>query len=282
MIKGIIKSFFYFFFLLFYRVIQLFNKEKITSIIIKSPSFHKGKKDGVKDTAVQSDRSSMIIGFLCDSLFYGKGSEKDRYSYQKEWIDFTIQPGEKVLDIGSGAYPFPLATHLADLYEGETTHRSEKLIKDHRPFYQYHIESMPFSDKEFDFVYCSHVLEHVSDPAKACNELMRIGKRGFIETPTKTSDILFNFPRLKNHHKWHIEILGNTLIFMEWKEKERKDLGTNYFLNQFHSLYRNPFQDMVIAHRDLFVNMFLWKDRFNYLVINNKGAILQSSLIPEK
>jgi 2-polyprenyl-3-methyl-5-hydroxy-6-metoxy-1,4-benzoquinol methylase len=207
----------------------------------------------------------------------GFGLEKDRYSYQSKYTEFNIKAGEKVLDIGSGGYPFPLATHLADLYEGETSHRTEELKQDHRPLTICPVEVTPFSDKEFDFVYCSHVLEHVDDPSLACEELMRIGKRGYIETPSKLSDVMFNFTKLSNHHKWYTQLLGNTILFIEWKKEERRDLGTSYFFHQFHSVWKNPFQDLVHGNRDLFVNMMLWEDRFDYIVINNCGEILKTT-----
>ena len=108
----------------------------------------------------------------------------DKYGQLTKLVDFKIQETDKVLDIGSGGYPFPKATHLADLYESETTHRKEELIKDGRPFVECNIQNLPFVNKEFDFIFCSHVLEHVDDPALACEELMRVGKRGYIETPT--------------------------------------------------------------------------------------------------
>lgn len=205
----------------------------------------------------------------------GYGPELDRYSYQINYVNFSIKLGEKVLDIGSGGYPFPLATHLADLYEGSTTHRAEELKRDNRPLTCCSVEQTPFQDKEFDFVYCSHVLEHVSDPAKACREIMRIGKRGYIETPSKLSDVMFNFTKLHDHHKWHVQLLSNTLIFLEWQDAERRDLGTDHFFHQFHSKWGNPFQELVHKNRDLFVNMLLWEEKFNYIVIDKNGEILE-------
>jgi SAM-dependent methyltransferase len=204
----------------------------------------------------------------------GRGRENERYSYQKEHVDFKIKETDKVLDIGSGGHPFPLATHLADLYTGDTSHRADKLAVDDRPLVVCDIENMPFSEKYFDFVYCSHVLEHVEHPAIACKELMRIGKRGYIETPTKTTDLMFNFPRLKNHHKWHIELINNTLIFMEWKEEEKIDLGTSYFFEEYHSIWNNAFQRMVVNNRRLFTNMLLWENGFNYIVIDKSGKVI--------
>lgn len=215
--------------------------------------------------------------FLLPSFEKGYGQETDRFSYQKEYVDFNIKDGEKVLDIGSGAYPFPYATHLADLYEGETTHRAEALVRDNRPFQGCDIENLPYKDKEFNFVYCSHVLEHVADPARACEEIMRIGKRGYIETPTRVSDIMLNFTKLKDHHKWHINLLGNTLIFMEWADIERKDTGCNDFFGALHSRYKNPFQSLMHNNRDLFVNMLLWENKFYYYIFDKQGKLIKTN-----
>jgi hypothetical protein len=215
--------------------------------------------------------------FLIPSFENGFGPETDRFSYQQKYIDFPIEEGDKVLDIGSGAYPFPLATHLADLFEGETPHRAEPLVRDHRELRVCNIEELPYGDKEFEFVYCSHVLEHVSDPAKACEEIMRVGKRGYIETPTRTSDIMFNFTRLKNHHRWHIIFAQNTLIFIEWTDKEHRDTGCTDFFKMFQSKYKNSFQTLVWDNRDLFVNMLLWNGGFFYYIFDKGGNLIGSN-----
>ena len=52
---------------------------------------------------------------------------------------------------------------------------------------------LPFRDTTFDFVYCSQVLECVKNPLAACREIMRVGKRGYIETPTLGKDTLFTW-----------------------------------------------------------------------------------------
>ena len=38
----------------------------------------------------------------------------------------------------------------------------------------------PFKEEEFDYVYCSHILEHVEDLFKALDEIERITKKGGI------------------------------------------------------------------------------------------------------
>jgi len=43
--------------------------------------------------------------------------------------------------------------------------------------------------KEVDFVSCSHVLEDLRDPIRVCEEIVRVGKRGYIEVPSKTAEL---------------------------------------------------------------------------------------------
>ena len=48
---------------------------------------------------------------------------KDRYNlYQARHYNFGIIPTDKVLDIGSGHLPFPLATHLSDVTFNNNTY----------------------------------------------------------------------------------------------------------------------------------------------------------------
>ena len=82
-------------------------------------------------------------------------------------------------------------------------------------FFLVDIESLPFKENEYDYVFCSHVLQHLDRLGDAMRELMRIGHRDYIEIPTRMSDILFNFTFLENYHRWHHFILNNTLFLTE-------------------------------------------------------------------
>ena len=216
--------------------------------------------------------------FLVPTFASGHPAEEDRFqAYQQRYIPFHIQPGERVLDIGSGAHPFPLATHQADLFLAGTSHRHEALKRTGLPLILCDLEQLPCPDKSFDFVYCSHVLEHVIDPARACEELMRVGRRGFIETPTRLSDVMFNYIRLQGHHVWHVNCVGGALIFLEWEDRERRDTEIHEFFWMAKSKYKNPFQDLFHHHRDLFVNMMLWEDAFPYFVFSKDGRLVDTN-----
>lgn len=42
---------------------------------------------------------------------------------------------------------------------------------------------LPFKDKEFDYGLCSHVLEHLNNPTKALNEMIRVCKKLKVVVP---------------------------------------------------------------------------------------------------
>ncbi|MGZ2482236.1 SAM-dependent methyltransferase [Rhizobium pisi] len=201
---------------------------------------------------------------------------RSTWTYQNEVMKWDIAETDLVLDVGSGGYPFQRANHLADKFPEETTHRVEPMVLDGRTFFEVDIERLPFEDGAYDFVFCSHVMEHLDNPGQAMRELSRVGKRGYLEVPTRLSDVMFNFTRLQDHHRWHSIRLGNTLCLIEWNESERRELG-NEFFEALQSAYTNPFQDFFERNRDLFFTSFHWERQIDFLVIGKNGEILDSS-----
>lgn len=212
---------------------------------------------------------------LIPSLARRESPVESTWTYQNQSMHWDIQSSDRVLDVGCGGWPFKHATHLADKYPETTTHRTESLARDHRPFHQVDLEQLPFSDKSFDFVFCSHVLEHTDNPGTAMRELCRVGKRGYVEVPTRLSDVMFNFTRLENHHKWHGLVVKDTVILIEWSDSERRELG-NEFYNELHSNYDNNFQRFFARNRDLFFASLHWNEELNFLVIDKYGNIVDA------
>jgi SAM-dependent methyltransferase/predicted O-methyltransferase YrrM len=209
---------------------------------------------------------------------YQRLPSKDRYHlYQARHFDFGILPGDKVLDIGSGHLPFPLATHLADVtLDNHTFGRAGVPFKhiDGKPVYECSVEKMPFADREFDFVYCSHVIEHVAYPEKACRELMRVGRRGYIETPTKGKDIFLN-SAAASHHTRYFELYDGKLICSEYTEQEIIGLQSD-ILQRMHSAPQTQrekaFAALIWLKADLVNTMFLWEGSFEFELRSSKSS----------
>lgn len=138
------------------------------------------------------------------------------FHFFMSWRHVPVNRRDLVLDVGSGDNPNIRADILCDLFPQRNEERSGKLgiWMDERPFVICDIQRLPFRDKVFDYVLCFHLLEHVADPEKAAKELMRVGKRGRIETPSKLFELLYHWP----FHQWMVSRRnGGGLLF------EKKD-----------------------------------------------------------
>jgi hypothetical protein len=142
----------------------------------------------------------------------------------------NIKDSDLVLDIGGWTKPLARANYVLDYNSYETRGKMGHIgdgpeqfnkntwimhdICSRKPF--------PFKDKQFDFVFCSHTLEDVKDPAWVCSEIIRIGKRGYIETPSRWIESKkgvggsLKFPqKLAGYfnHSWFVEVIDEELTF---------------------------------------------------------------------
>ena len=151
----------------------------------------------------------------------------------------------KVLDIGCGYTANENATTLCDVIDLQEQYPDKKFVK-------LESQNLPFSDKEFDFVIASHVLEHVENPEFFINELQRISNKGYIEVPTTLEDNLV-FENKKDH-LWHINF-----------DDDNKKLNINKKVQVFEpiltvsssQLFRNYFRSSLV------IELF-WEDKIDY------------------
>lgn len=121
-----------------------------------------------------------------------------------------IPEGAKVLEIGPGHVPFPRADSFVDWEP-----RLPNTVK-----CDLGSEALPFADKSFDFIYCRHVLEDMFSPFLLCREMARVGKAGYIETPSPVAEMGRGVDggsppyRGYHHHRWIIWKAGNALTFV--------------------------------------------------------------------
>lgn len=112
-----------------------------------------------------------------------------------------IRPQDKVLEIGPGASPHSRSDAFLELNFGakqdQISQRGGVLENANfgdKTVYYYDGGSFPFENNQFDYVICSHVIEHVVDPASFLTELFRVGSgRGYLEYPLIPYEYLYNF-----------------------------------------------------------------------------------------
>lgn len=173
-----------------------------------------------------------------------------------------IKPNDFVVDIGGWFKPLKRANKIIDILPYETRQiqnsigdpdekerfsKSDWIVRDlcdRTPF--------PFKDKEADFVFCSHTLEDIRDPVWVCSEIVRIGKRGYIEVPSRALETTKGIEKWQYtgfyHHRWLVE---------------RDTDGTLVFTHKTPALLKYP-----NYHLNLYVSSsvvsFFWEDSFNY------------------
>ncbi|MCP9612938.1 class I SAM-dependent methyltransferase [Coprobacter tertius] len=177
--------------------------------------------------------------------------------------DLKIKKKDKVLEVGSGHNPTFRSDVVVDKYIDSNYHRSDNImIYPHQAFINADGANMPFKDKEFDYVICNQVIEHVDDPLLFVKELQRVAKRGYIELPSLIGESLFP----KKSHKWVCLEIDNKLVFYE-KDKLPKlypDYGRT-FLNFL------PYQSLALRvfhlsyHQSDFIK-YEWKDTIDIIV----------------
>ncbi len=130
----------------------------------------------------------------------------------------------KVLDVGPGGYPLPRANAFVDRDNANLKRiqyvRDGQFIHDD---FSTGLASIP--DKAFDYVWCSHVFEHVPDVIAAAAALSRIAKRGTLIVPSAWKESINNFE--ETEHIWQClpnPTEGGSPIFIRNPEYAMKQL----------------------------------------------------------
>lgn len=99
------------------------------------------------------------------------------------YLTAALPKSAKVLEIGPGYNPWFRSDVLCEKYLNDNTERQGALVRDGRPLIHADACNMPFEDKSFDFIFCSHIMQHVEDIKGFLKEIQRVGKAGYLETP---------------------------------------------------------------------------------------------------
>ena len=163
-----------------------------------------------------------------------------------------------MLDVGSGDKPHWRADVLLDRYPDDefgVQRSGSAAARTPRPLFDADAGAMPFADKAFDYVICSHVLEHVLDPAAAMSEMMRVSRAGYIELPVASSARILDFPS----HLWWCSERDGALVF-EAKSSLSFDPEIDAWAR--HEPVHADLQKLFAKHLTSRLITFWWRDSF--------------------
>ena len=190
--------------------------------------------------------------------------EAKHFTWDEGSATFLILENDRALDVGCGPTTkkepshFGRADVLVDINEELIEYYKDKNVT----FIQAPVEHLPFEDKEFEFVWCSHLLEHVEDPKIACAELMRVGNRGRIKAPAPVKEILWP----QSYHKWLVSSIGNQLVFERKYGFLYSDIWNRVIWTEgMIELRKNGMRDLdvpVYARETIFD----WEDKFEVII----------------
>ena len=180
-----------------------------------------------------------------------------------------INPSDRVLDVGGWHAPLNRADYVVDIMPYATRNRNGALLKEVWPSERFskdtflpldicRPEPWPFKDKFFDFVFCSNTLEDVRDPVRVCSEMVRVGRAGLIEVPSRLVESIKGVERPfytgYYHHRWLCEVENNH-IFFQFKPAMIHSYRRFHFVKPWYKR---------VNHERYGSAGFFWKESFQY------------------
>jgi SAM-dependent methyltransferase len=164
--------------------------------------------------------------------------------------------GDRVLEVGPGATPHPSSQTFLDkrFADNEAFRQRGGLpsVEFTKPVIYYDGGKFPFRDHEFDYVICSHVLEHAENPEEFLGELGRVAARGYLEFPTIHYDYLYNF-------KEHVNLLYHKEGEILWMPKDQTALNDFDAIQEFlRATLHSGYHELVQAMKSDFFQGFEW------------------------
>lgn len=168
------------------------------------------------------------------------------------WLADRLPDGAKVLEIGPGHARFPRAETFVDFVDlpGIPPDRMVKCDLANEP--------LPFADKSYDFVYCRHMLEDMYNPFAVCAEMERVGKAGYIETPSPIAELCRgvdgNAPPYRGYHHHR---------FIAWAQAGELRFLSKYPLVEYLQFDDAGLAKLLRSDPKYWNTYHLWTDRIN-------------------
>lgn len=178
-----------------------------------------------------------------------------------DYIAKLIPPEARVLEVGPGNAPLARANAYVDFVDIPGLENLTKHDLSNGP--------LPFADKEFDFVYARHMIEDMFNPFALCKEMSRVGKAGYIETPSPIAELCRGVdgggpPFRGYHHHRYFAWVSNGELWMVSKYPFMEYLRFN-----------EPMIEKLLETQRYWNTYYLWNDEIN---VNHRQSPLHFSI----
>lgn len=200
----------------------------------------------------------------------------------------SIRQQDKVLEIGPGSSPHPRSDAFLEMnfnsIQDKIAQRGGVLNSAHfgnKPVHYYDGGKFPFGDGQFDYVICSHVIEHVVDPVSFMFEVFRVGAgRGYVEYPLITYEYLYDFAVHLNFVKFDFE--QGDLSYLPKRDTAFHEFSAVNSL--FYKMLENGWDELCAANKKLFFEGFEFNQSFAVKKTNELEKLLpaQSLIVTKK
>jgi len=196
----------------------------------------------------------------------------------------TLNINTNIIDIGCSNIDniqFKKATHLLDY--SQLPSNDKIIIKLDLDF-----DKFPYCDNYFNFAYCRHTLEDIQNPQNAFNEITRISKNGYIETPSPIVELIEDVDayNIKTkgyiHHRYIVwtDMMTNTLNFLPKypiieKMKMYNKEKFNYLLNNY-SVYWNNYYAWDMNYNK--PNIIVYRNDINMDIVKDYDRLLNEAI----
>jgi len=177
----------------------------------------------------------------------------------------SIKKTDRVLEVGPGGSPYSrsnvLLEKIFDPDEALNQRGHTDALETEQEIVYYSEKRFPFDDNEFDYVICSHVLEHIpeNDFEFFINELQRVANNGYIEYPTIYYEYLYNF----KVHTTFLNYKDNVIYYMD---KAKSDLNGFFQIQMFfYKTLEKGYDEIIRENKEYFFQGFEWHDEINIL-----------------
>lgn len=188
--------------------------------------------------------------------------------------ELGIKPTDFVLDVGPGSLPFERANVLVDRWpgsEGIGQRGGAKFRTNGKKLVIADATALPFANQTFDFVMCSHIIEHIEAEhiEQFFQELVRVGRRGYIEAPSEIYEKMWN---VKEHH-WFIYVTDEDGIILRPKTPQN---CYSQYTGVFWPLLRKTrgFRDFMDGYKDLFFVGYLWNGNLRWKTVDEHEEVV--------